>query len=74
MSSNGGVMPPWVKGLKSGLYWDGLVDDTESTLELHRKTYHITYSTRTSTAPTSTSTSECSGSDGGENKENIGKV
>jgi len=32
------------------------------------------YSTRTSTAPTSTSTSECSGSDDGENKDNFGRV
>ena len=40
----------WAKGLKrSGLYFDGFVDDIESVLEKHRKGTVTFYGTRTST-------------------------
>ena len=39
----------WAKGLKrSGLYFDGFVDDIESVLEKHRKGTVTFYGTRTS--------------------------
>ena len=40
----------WAKGLKrSGLYFDGFVDDVECVLEKHRKDTVTFYGTRTST-------------------------
>ena len=41
--------PTWAEGLKkSGLYYDGFVDDIESVLEQHRKDTVTFYSTRNS--------------------------
>ena len=41
--------PTWAKGLKrSGLYFDGFVDDIESVLEQHRKDTVTVYGTRNS--------------------------
>ena len=41
--------PTWAKGLKrSGLYFDGFVDDIESVLEQHRKDTVTFYGTRNS--------------------------
>ena len=40
---------PWAKGLKkSGLYYDGFVDDVEAVLEKHRKETVTFYGTRNS--------------------------
>ena len=57
--------PPWASGLhRSGLYYEGVVDDLEKTLELHRKATVTTFGTRTSCK---SSTNEC-------NKENRSDV
>ena len=41
--------PTWTEGLKkSGLYYDGFVDDIESVLEQHRKDTVTFYGTRNS--------------------------
>ena len=41
--------PTWAKGLKkTGLYYDGFVDDIESVLEQHRKETVTFYDTRSS--------------------------
>ena len=43
------VPPVWAVGLKrSGLYYEGLVDNLEDTLEAHRRCTITTYGTRTS--------------------------
>ena len=44
--------PAWTRGLnKSGLYYEGFVDDLEDTLEAHRRYTLTTYGTRTSKKP-----------------------
>ena len=41
--------PKWARGLhKKGLYYEGLVDNHEEVIELHRKHTMTTYGTRTS--------------------------
>ena len=41
--------PPWAKGLKrSGMYYEGIVEDLDETLEAHRRITMTTYGTRTS--------------------------
>ena len=44
-----GVQPAWALGLKrSGLYYEGFIDNLEDTLEAHRRCTVTTYGTRTS--------------------------
>jgi len=58
--------PPWASGLhRSRLYYEGVVDYLEKTLELHRKATVTTFGTRTSSSLSSTN--EC-------NKENRSDV
>ena len=41
--------PPWAKGLKrSGMYYEGIVEDLDEVLEAHRRITMTTYGTRTS--------------------------
>ena len=48
-SYDGCSYPTWAEGLKkSGLYYDGFVDDIESVLEQHRKDTVTFYGTRNS--------------------------
>ena len=47
--------PSWAKGLqKSGLYYEGFVDNLDETLEAHRRCTVTTYGTRTSKKPAGT--------------------
>ena len=49
------VQPSWALGLKrSGLYYEGFVDNLEDTLEAHRRCTITTYGTRTSKKPPGT--------------------
>ena len=58
--------PPWAVGLhRCGLYYEGVVDDLEKTLELHKKVTVTTYGTRTSRCSKPVPTKEL-------NKENQG--
>ena len=51
--------PSWSKGLKhSGLYYEGIVDDCDQVLELHRRSTMSTFGTRTSYRAQSKSVSE----------------
>ena len=51
--------PPWAVGLhRCGLYYEGVVDDLEKTLELHKKVTVTTYGTRTSRCSKPLSTKE----------------
>ena len=57
---------PWALGLhKSGLYYEGIIDDLHETLELHKKVTVTTFGTRTSRCLKPVSTNEL-------NKENQG--
>lgn len=49
--------PPWALGLhRCGVYYEGVVDDLEKTLEIHRKVTVTTYGIRTSRRLNSVST------------------
>ena len=62
--------PSWSKGLKrSGLYYEGIVDDCHQVLELHRRSTMSTFGTRTSYRAQSKSFSEDSKEVNKENKD-----
>ena len=64
------VRPVWALGLKrSGLYYEGFVDNLEDTLEAHRRCTITTYGTRTSKKSVTT-TAVPGSSDTNINKEN----
>ena len=66
--------PSWSKGLKrSGLYYEGIVDDCDQVLELHRRSTMSIFGTRTSYRAQSKSVSEEDTQDK-EDKENKDKV
>ena len=63
--------PPWTLGLgKCGLYYEGVVDDLEKTLELHHKMTVTTFGTRTSSSCQAKSCSQPESSTNASNKEN----
>ena len=63
--------PSWSKGLKrSGLYYEGIVDDCDQVLELHRRSTMSTFRTRTSYRAQSKSVNE----EDTQDKENKDKV
>ena len=62
--------PSWSKGLKrSGLYYEGIVDDCHQVLELHRRSTMSTFGTRTSYRAQSKSFGEDSKEVNKENKD-----
>ena len=63
--------PSWSKGLKrSGLYYEGMVNDCDQVLELHHRSTMSTFGTRTSYRAQSKSVSE----EDTQDKENKDKV
>ena len=64
------VQPAWALGLKrSGLYYDGFVDNLADTLEAHRRCTITTYGTRTSKKSPATQTTATTAVPS-DNKEN----